>query len=100
MLVRNCPIKSSVGCKECKNIIIDRKGIEFPVYCRAGYSEIYNSRPIVLSDRLNELKKFNFIVLNFVDETKEQAQTVINTYKSVDMPQGEYTRGLYYKGVI
>ena len=46
MLTRNCPIKNGKTCAECdkKGKLTDRKGIEFPVMCRAGYSEILNSR--------------------------------------------------------
>lgn len=100
MLTRNCPISSSVGCKQCGNKITDRKGVEFPVFCRAGYSEIFNSRPIVLSDRKDELMKLDFIVLNFLDETEKEVQTVIENYKTGSAKTGEYTRGLNFRGVL
>ena len=100
MLTRNCPISVKVGCKNCENKIIDRKGIEFPVYCRSGFAEIFNSRPIVLSDKTDSLRKLDFIVLNFLDETEEEVLQVIENYKNSTEPKGEYTRGLNFKGVL
>lgn len=100
MLTANCPINNVKPCSKCTRHenITDRKGISFPVRCRMGFSEILNSRPIWLADRLNELD-FDFIMLYFSRETKEQAQRVINAYKDGGTPDGEYTRGLYYRGV-
>ena len=100
MLTRVCPVKVNVGCAECTHKITDRKGIDFPVYCRGGYSEIFNSRPTVLSDRLPEFSDFDGIILSFCDETQDQAERIIDAYLIGEKPTGEYTRGLYYKGVL
>lgn len=101
MLTDNCPIKFDLGCKGCQNKIIDRKGIEFPLYCRGGYAEIYNSRPLFLADRMNEYDGFCGVILNFVDETTDEILDIINAYKiRGGYKMGEYTRGLYDKGVL
>ncbi len=101
MLTDNCPIKSDVGCKECKNTITDRKNISFPVYCRGGYAEIYNSRPLWLADRLGECDGFSGFILSFIDESETEIAEVIKTYiKKVDCKPSQYTRGLYDKGVL
>lgn len=101
MLTANCPIKESVGCKNCKNKITDRMGVDFPIYCRAGYCEIYNSRPLYLADRMNEFKGFYGYILNFLDQTKEETEKIILGYiNATDYKPQEYTRGLYYKGVF
>ncbi len=100
MLTRNCPIKSSVGCENCEHALRDRKSVDLPVFCRGGYAEIYNSRPIYLADRCDEFSALDFAVLEFIDESKDEINAVLKAYKgeSAQKPL-EYTRGLYYKGV-
>lgn len=102
MLFKNCPLKNGIVCKDCdKNgVITDRLGVEFPVRCRAGYSELLNSLPIWLADRKNELGGFDFSLLYFTGETKERAAEVINAYKNGLSPDTKHTRGLYYRGTL
>ncbi|MEE1278214.1 MAG: U32 family peptidase [Acutalibacteraceae bacterium] len=100
MLTRNCPIKNGISCEKCQKdgTLTDRKGIKFPVRCRLGYSEIFNSRPIYLAERVNEFA-VDFLTLYFTVETAEECAAVIDCYKNGAKPQTEYTRGLYYRGV-
>lgn len=102
MLTRNCPIRNKYNCSECGSTksLIDRKGIEFPVRCNNKCSEILNSRPIVLSDRLSEMRGLDFILMYFTIENKQETVEVIKNYRNRSEPNGEYTRGLYYRGVI
>lgn len=102
MVTRNCPLKETVGCRTCmKNgAIKDRKGIEFKVFCRSGYTEILNSRPVFMADRLNEIKNTKYLFLYFTDETPEQTEQVIDMYKNGGSMNGGYTRGLLYRGVL
>ena len=101
MVTVNCPIKNGMTCKECgrKQYLTDRKGINFPVRCQDGYSELLNSRPIYLADRLNELNGLDFITLYFTDENADEVTAIINDYKNTNKPTSEYTRGLYYRTV-
>lgn len=102
MLFRNCPIKNGISCKECdKNgVITDRLGMEFPIRCRSGYSELLNALPIWLADRKPEIENVDFLVLYFTRETSEQAEKVIKAYKQGAATDIKYTRGLYYRGTI
>lgn len=102
MLFRNCPLKNGASCAECdrKGFITDRMGVRFPVRCRGGYSEMLNSRPIWLADRLEELIGLDFIMLYFTMETPERVKYVIDAYKNGTCADTEYTRGLYYRGTI
>lgn len=101
MLTDNCPIRANLSCNECKHKITDRMGVNFPVYCRGGYAEIYNSRPLWLADRLEEYEGFGGVILNFVDETPQQAHNIISAYLgNTSYKPKEYTRGLYDKGVL
>ncbi len=102
MLFKNCPLKNGIGCNKCEKngVITDRLGIDFPVRCRMGYSELLNSLPIWLADRLNELRGLDFITLYFTRETPERVEMVINSYKNGSAPDVKHTRGLYYRGTL
>lgn len=101
MLTKNCPVKNGKNCDKCgrNSYLTDRMGIKFPVICTNGCSEVLNSRPIYLADRMKEIENLDFITLYFTKETKCQVQDVINAYKNQEKPTIEYTRGLYYRGV-
>lgn len=101
MLTRNCPQKNGKSCADCKQTgkLIDRKGIVFPIDCRSGCSEILNSVPVYMADRLGEIRNMDFILLYFTDENKEKTSLVIQDYIKGGKPHGEFTRGLLYRGV-
>lgn len=101
MLTRNCPQKNVKSCAECKKRgkLTDRKDVVFPIECDGICSEILNSRPIYMADRLKEIKNVDFLLLYFTNESKEETQKIINEYKNSHKPDGEFTRGLLYRGV-
>ena len=80
-------------------VLIDRKGVRFPVSCMDGCSELFNSRPIYLADRLAEIQKIDFLLLYFTHETPEQCVGILTQYQNGTAPNGAYTRGLYFRGV-
>lgn len=102
MLTANCPVKNGTQCGKCdrKGVITDRTNTSFPVSCRMGFSVLYNSKVIWLADRMNDLNGFDFAVLYFTDEDKNRADEVIKAYKYKLTPDTDYTRGLYYRGVL
>ena len=102
MIFKNCPLKNGRSCDGCdKNgFLTDRQGVKFPVRCRMGYSELLNSVPIWLADRMDELSHCDFITLYFTRETKQEAEKVIYSYKNNLPCNSEFTRGLYYRGVM
>ncbi len=101
MRTRNCPVKNKKNCTQCKqqSVLTDRKNISFPVNCSWGCSELLNSKPIYMADRLDEIKNVDFILLYFTTETKEEAAKIIEAYEKDKNPVGEFTRGLLYRGV-
>jgi len=101
MLTRNCPAANGASCRACggKGKLTDRMGIVFPVVCESGCAEVLNSRPLYMADRLGEMKNMDFLTLYFTTETKEECAEVIKAYKDSKAPQGDFTRGLYYRGV-
>ncbi len=101
MLTRNCPIKNGKSCSQCgrQSEIVDRKGISFPIRCHMGYSEIYNSRPLYMGDRMGEIPPCDILFFSFTTESKNEASRVMEAYKNREKPTGEFTRGLLYRGV-
>lgn len=101
MLTRNCPIKTQKDCKTCANssALTDRLGVSFPVRCRGGYSEVYNSSPLWLADKLHEFC-VDFFVLYFTTEDHKECARVIAAYAEKESAKGEFTRGLTVRGVL
>ncbi len=101
MLTRNCPVKNGKTCDECKRNgeITDRMGIKFPVKCNMGYSEILNSRPVYMADRMREIPPCDIHFFNFTTENSKEVADVLSAYKNKEKPNGEFTRGLLYRGV-
>ena len=102
MLTRNCPVKNGTDCAECKSnkFLTDRKNMKFPVVCHFGASEILNSQPIYLGDRLTEIENLDFITFYFTKEKKEVCEAILDAYRKGKTVKGEYTRGLYYRKVL
>ncbi|MBE6775464.1 MAG: U32 family peptidase [Ruminococcaceae bacterium] len=101
MLTRNCPVKNGTDCNDCKSnkFLTDRKNMKFPVVCHFGCSEILNSQPIYLGDRLGETENLDFITFYFTKEKKEICEAILDAYRKGRSVKGEYTRGLYYRGL-
>lgn len=101
MLVKNCPVKNETGCKNCTGYLIDRTGRKSPVMCSEEYSEVFNSSPVYMADRMNEISGIDFIVLSFTDENAEETAKIIENYicGNKSCPEN-ITRGLLYRGII
>ena len=110
MALRNCPVQAAKGCRACRGYesLIDRKGVAFTVDCgahdgrRREVSDLYNSVPLWLADRPEELRGFDFITLYFTRETPEVCERVAAAYAGEPgayQPEAR-TRGLYYREVL
>lgn len=102
MITRNCPVRRHFSCAECggKKYLVDRKNIRFRILCTPGrYTEILNSAPLYLADRLTEFKKFSYGVLYFTSESREECTAIIDQYRFGASPNENFTRGLYYRNV-
>ncbi|MEE1320309.1 MAG: DUF3656 domain-containing protein [Acutalibacteraceae bacterium] len=102
MLTRNCPIRNGKTCDECKSnsYLTDRMNKKFPVVCSFGCSEILNSQPIYMGDRMKEIENLDFISFYFTKEKKELCEAVLDAYRKGKSVKGEFTRGLYYRGTL
>ena len=102
MLCVNCPVKSSVGCKNCNGYLTDRTGRRFKIRCNKelGYYEMLNSDILYMADKLDEFKNISFHMLCFDDETDDEINSIIRSYKNHAAYNGVFTRGLYFRGII
>lgn len=101
MITENCIIKSSAGCKH-GGYIYDRTNEGFLIKCLPECrNEIYNSKPIIMSDKLDDIKNtgIRYGRLNFVNENAEECLKIYNAYKNGTSINSEFTRGKFYKGV-
>ena len=103
MLTRACPLHNVHGCKGCtrKGELLDRKGMRFPVRCTApsaaGMRTVYNPIPIYMGDRQNEIPA-DIALLHFTIETKAETEKIVADFIAARPQEGDFTRGLYYKG--
>ena len=101
MQTRNCPVKNGTTCYKCRKhgFLTDRMGVTFPVECTPFASTLLNSVPIVESDKREQFEFADFSLLWFTTETKDECEKILESYRRGDAPQGEFTRGLLYRGV-
>lgn len=102
MLLKNCPLKNGRSCNSCdkKGFISDRTGTNFPIRCQFGVSELLNSKPIYLADKLTDISNVSFQILYFTIENKKEVKEVIDGYANNQKVIADYTRGLYYRSVL
>lgn len=103
MLCRNCPAANSErGCLHCTTApeLTDRRGVKFPIQCRGACSEVLNSVPLFMADRMDEVKNMDFGLLRFSVESSGEAGKIIEEYASGRAGKREdITRGLYFRGI-
>lgn len=108
MLTRNCPAANSPkGCLHCKTLpeLTDRRGVKFPVRCFGSCSEVLNSVPLFLADRISDVRNVDFGTLLFTDESPDEAGKIIDTYRvavrgePVSRRESGFTRGLTSRGI-
>lgn len=101
MLVRNCPVKNQIGCRNCTKTLYDRTNRKFRMRCNGNYAEILN--PDILKVNRNDICDTDFITLIFDDEKPAQIEKVLDYYLGKgDFPETDlkFTNGLYKRGVI
>lgn len=105
MLTRRCPIVDGKPCgrktpfgagESCHGSIQDRQGNTLPVLCGGNCTELLNPDTLILGDKPEVLKKFDFAVLKFTVE--DDIKPVYDMYRNNGKPDGRLTRGLYFRG--
>lgn len=102
MLMRRCP--AQCGGKG-EMTLRDRRGEEFPISCGEGcISELMNSKPVYMADKLSELTDAGIdgLQLWFFDETGDEVTDIIAKYKGEKdaAPPEDFTRGHFYRGFL
>lgn len=103
MLVRNCPVQRHRSCVECggHSTLTDRLGNRFRVVCREHrYSEVLNCKVLNLSDKQRDFQQMDFLTLYFTVETQAECERVLDAYEQERKAEGNFTRGLYYRGTL
>ncbi len=102
MLTRNCPGRTrKEGCKSCngKGILQDRRGEKFIFTCDGNSSEICNSLPLSVDDKLETFGNLSFHIHRFSVENSVEKVENINQNSSEHLKNYKITRGLYFRGV-
>lgn len=99
MLTRACPLQNVQDCAHCsrRGELTDRKAKKFPVRCGLGVRTVYNPMPIYMGDKPGALA-VDYGVAYFTLESREQAAQTLLRLKRCAPFEGEFTRGLYFKG--
>ena len=99
MLTRACPLQNIHDCAHCDKtgVLTDRKAKKFPVRCGLGVRTIYNPVPIYMGDKPGALA-VDYGVAYFTLESREEAAQVLDMICTHAPFEGDFTRGLYFKG--
>ena len=99
MLTRACPLQNIHDCAHCDKTgtLTDRKAKKFPVRCSLGMRTIYNPVPIYMGDKPGALA-VDYGVAYFTLETREEAAAILDRIRTHAPFEGDFTRGLYFKG--
>ena len=99
MVTRACPLQNIHDCTHCDKtgVLTDRKAKKFPVRCGMGVRTIYNPVPIYMGDKPGALT-VDYGVAYFTLETREEAAAILDAIRQHAPFEGDFTRGLYFKG--
>ncbi len=99
MLTRACPLQNIHDCAHCDKtgVLTDRKAKKFPVRCGLGVRTIYNPVPIYMGDKPGALA-VDYGVDYFTLESREEAAQILEMIRTHAPFEGDFTRGLYFKG--
>ena len=99
MITRACPLQNIHDCAHCDKTgeLTDRKAKKFPVRCGRGVRTIYNPVPIYMGDKPGALT-VDYGVAYFTLESREEAAKILEMIRTHAPFEGDFTRGLYFKG--
>ena len=99
MVTRACPLQNIHDCAHCDKtgVLTDRKAKKFPVRCGLGVRTIYNPVPIYMGDKPGALT-VDYGVAYFTLESREEAAQILDMIRNHAPFEGDFTRGLYFKG--
>ena len=96
---RRCPINDGKPCnngKQCGKTITDRRGKTLVPIC-SNTVELLNPDTLNLGDKLPDFPTVDFFLLKFTVE--KDIISITDRFREGTKPTGNFTRGLYYRGV-
>lgn len=105
MISAQCVRNTISGCNKGNDLIEFKDRYKKSLFARSVcdycYSIIYNGTPMYLSDCLDKIraagiKKFR---LSFTKEIPAEAEAVFSAFKAGKVPEGDFTRGHFTRGV-
>ena len=99
MITRACPLQNIHDCAHCDKtgVLTDRKAKKFPVRCGLGVRTIYNPVPIYMGDKPGALT-VDYGMAYFTLESREETAKILEMIRTHAPFEGDFTRGLYFKG--
>ena len=92
MTTHKCVLKDTYGCEKCSGYIKDRQGASLFAEGIFGHRNvIYNSVPIYMADKQNDIKNYSYHFI-FSDEKRNEAYEIIEAYKKEKATQGGFKR--------
>lgn len=102
MITETCLARNAQGCScDQPHALTDRTGAEFPLLSVWGHrTEIQNSKTLYLADR-DDWKRLGlrYARLRFTTESAAECIEVFQKYRTGAPASGDFTRGLYDRGV-
>ena len=115
MITENCLVQNQTGCRlnqkgqeipanaPCRqpNTLNDRTGAAFPLLPVYGHrTEVQNSKVLWLADRLDYARLgLSCARLRFTTESPAECAAILRAYRTGAPASGEFTRGLFERGV-
>ena len=99
MINRRCPINDGKPCnngRQCGKTITDRRGKTIVPIC-SNTVELLNPDTLDIADKLDDFPAADFFLLKFTVE--KDITAITDKFTSGEKPTGDFTRGLYYRGV-
>ena len=99
MVTRRCPINDGKPCnngKQCGRNITDRRGKTIIPIC-SNTVELLNPDTLNIADKLSDFPTADFFLLKFTVE--KDIIAITEKFRKGEKPTGDFTRGLYYRGV-
>ncbi len=102
MLTRCCPGYTAKGsCRNCNknHFLQDRMDKKFIFTCDGNCTEILNSVPLIIPQKINDFCNLNFQVFRFTVENSVEKVENYPDFLRNNQNRKDFTRGLYYRGV-
>ena len=99
MITRRCPINDGKPCnngRQCGKTVTDRRGKTMIPLC-SNTVELLNPDTLNIADKLTDFPTADFFLLKFTVE--KDIAAVTDRFRYGEKPTGDFTRGLYYRGV-